>query len=242
MHPIEAAEPAHVEDTHLKIPAHAPLHLLHQSPVGTLATHSREPQGFPYPTVLPFAPDARHRPIVLVSRLAEHTRNLQADPRAGFLVAHAPDGGVLNGQRVTLIGRFEPLGDHCDERAQAVAHRYLRYHPDAERYLALGDFSFWVMAPERLRYIGGFGSMGWLDADELDPLDPLPPEEEAALAQFFDRHPQRPANLELAGVDRHGADLKIGGERSRFVFDAPKPDAAALEDALSDCIARQPAD
>ncbi|TKC89309.1 pyridoxamine 5'-phosphate oxidase [Trinickia terrae] len=218
----------------MKIPAHAPLHLLHRTGAGTLATHSREPQGFPYPTVLPFATDARHRPVVLVSRLAEHARNLQADPRAGFLVAHAPGGDPLSGERVTLVGRFEPL-----DPSAAFVTRYLRYHPDAERYLALGDFSFWAMAIERLRYIGGFGQMGWLDAADLDPLAPLPDEDEIALAAFFEQYPQRPARLELAGVDRYGADLKFGGMFERHAFNEPKQNILEIEVALADCIAHR---
>jgi hypothetical protein len=222
-----------IEDAHLHIPAHAPLHLLHQAATGTLATHSRQPEGFPYPTILPFAPDPRHRPTILVSGLAEHTRNLLADPRAGFLVAYAPDGDVLNGQRVTLLGLFESV----DPRP-AVVHRYLRYHPDAERYLALGDFGFWVMALERLRYIGGFGAMGWLDGNELDPLEPLAFEEECALLEFFERHPQRAQHLDLIGVDRYGADLKIRGSRTRFAFDTVAHDADSLHAALEDCMAR----
>ncbi len=217
----------------MNIPAHAPLHLLHQVAIGTLATHARQPQGYPYPTVLPFAPDAHHRPMILVSRLAEHTRNLQADPRAGFLVVHAPEGDVLNSPRVTLLGTFEAV-DPTPERVR----RYLRYHPDAGQYLALGDFTFWQMSLERIRYIGGFGAMGWLDARDLDPLDPLSPDEESALTAFFDDHPGRGGELDLAGIDRYGADLKIGGHRTRFMFDAPKMDSASLHDALADCIER----
>ena len=217
----------------MNVPAHAPLHLLHQAAVGTLATHARQPQGYPYPSVLPFAPDAKHRPTILVSRLAEHTRNLQADSRSGFLIVHAPDGDVLNGQRATLLGSFEPV-----ESTPQVTQRYLRYHPDAERYLALGDFTFWVLSLERMRYIGGFGAMGWLDAEELDPLEPLSFEEETALTEFFDRHPRRGAGLDLAGIDRYGADLKIGGHRTRFMFDAPRLDSTSLHQALADCIER----
>lgn len=217
----------------MKIPAHAPLHLLHRIGIGTLATHSREPQGFPYPTALPFATDERHRPVVLVSRLAEHTRNLEADPRAGFLVAHAPDGDVLNGQRVTLIGRFEPL-----EPTPAVVARYQRYHADAMRYLALGDFSFWVMAVQRLRYIGGFGAMGWIDAGDLDPLEPLRFDVEEAMVNLFARHPQRPDGLELAGVDRYGADLKVGGVLRRYPFDAPIQNDEEIARVLTACVVR----
>ena len=218
----------------MNIPAHAPLHLLHQAAIGTLATHARQPQGFPYPTVLPFAPDSHHRPTILVSRLAEHTRNLHSDPRAGFLIVHAPDGDVLNGQRITLVGTFEHV-----EPTPPVTQRYLRYHPDAERYLVLGDFSFWVMSVERMRHIGGFGAMGWLTQEELDPVDPVSFDEENALIEFFERHPRRPAQVQLMGIDRYGADLSISGVRSRVMFDTPAPDADCLHAALEDCIARQ---
>jgi heme iron utilization protein len=211
----------------LKIPAHAPLDLLHRVAIGTLATHSRQPQGFPYPTVLPFAPDARHRPTILVSRLAEHTRNLEGDARAGFLVADAPDGDVLDAQRATLLGTFEPI-----DAPPLLVRRYLRYQPDAERYLALGDFAFWTLSIERLRYIGGFGMMGWLDGSELDPLDPLAFDEEAALLERFDAHPRRTSEVELLGVDRYGADFRIGGARTRHAFESPAADAATLDAAF----------
>jgi heme iron utilization protein len=218
----------------LKIPAHAPLHLLHQTLIGTLATHARQPQGYPYPTVLPFAPDSRHRPTILVSRLAEHTRNLHSDPRAGFLIVDAPDGDVLNGQRVTLVGAFEAV-----EPTPPLVRRYLRYHPDAERYLALGDFSFWTMSIERMRYIGGFGAMGWLAADELDPLEPVSADDENALVELFETHPRRPAHTTVSGIDRYGVDLKVAGAHTRFDFQTPAPDTACLQAAVEDCIERQ---
>jgi putative heme iron utilization protein len=167
----------------VNIPPHAPLHLLHRVPDGTLATHSRDPRGFPYPTALPFAPTARHVPMLLISHLAEHTRNLHADSRAGFLVAHASDGNVLEGQRLTMLGSFSPAPP---EESSDLARRYLRYHPDAERYLGLGDFTFWIMSLERMRFIGGFGAMGWLAADALDGLEPLSENEETVLCDFFD--------------------------------------------------------
>ena len=217
----------------MNIPAHAPLHLLHTAAVGTLATHARQPEGFPYPSVLPFAPDLQHRPTILVSRLAEHTHNLHADPRAGFLAVDAPDGDVLSGQRVTLLGTFEPV-----DSTPEVVQRYLRYHPDAERYLVLGDFTFWTMRLERLRYIGGFGAMGWLAGDELDPLPPLGFDEENALIAQFPTQSGAKGGFQLLGVDRYGADLKLNGARSRFPFDDAKPNTETLRAALEDCMQR----
>ena len=219
---------------HLNIPAQAPLHLLHTAAVGTLATHARQPEGFPYPSVLPFAPDEQHRPTILVSRLAEHTHNLHADPRAGFLVVDAPDGDVLNGQRVTLLGRFEPV-----EPAPGLVARYLRYHPDAERYLVLGDFTFWTMKLDRLRYIGGFGAMGWLGGDELDPLPELEREAEDSLIGEFADALASTSGYQLIGVDRYGVDLRKDSQRKRFAFESAKPDQETLHAALEDCIRRQ---
>ncbi|MCC8393475.1 pyridoxamine 5'-phosphate oxidase family protein [Paraburkholderia sp. MMS20-SJTR3] len=224
----------------MNIPAHAPLHLLHTAAVGTLATHARQPEGFPYPSVLPFAPDPRHQPTILISRLAEHTHNLVADPRAGFLAVDAPDGDVLVGQRVTLLGRFAPV-----EASAQVVRRYLRYHPDAERYLVLGDFTFWTMELERLRYIGGFGAMGWLDGAELDPLPPLDTDEEDALIEEFGARltaangSGSAESFELIGVDRYGADLQRGGARVRCAFDGVAADHETLHAALEVCIGRQ---
>jgi heme iron utilization protein len=216
----------------LNIPAHAPLHLLHTAAVGTLATHARQPEGFPYPTVLPFAPDAEHRPTILISRLAEHTHNLIADPHAGFLAVDAPDGDVLGGQRVTLLGTFATV-----EPTREVVARYLRYHPDAERYLALGDFTFWSMRLTRMRYIGGFGAMGWLDGAELDPLPPLDAAEEAELIASEIAGIDA-GNVQLLGVDRYGIDLKVDGARNRTAFDEPLISYQSLHAALKDCMQR----
>lgn len=222
-----------MQGSHLNIPAALPLHLLHRNLLGTLATRMRAPEGYPFPTVVPYALDARHRPVILVSGLAEHTRNLDDDPCAGFLVvdglgtgAKAP-GEVLEAARATLVGRFERVDDDSYLRA-----RYLRYHPDAARYVALGDFSFRALASERIRYIGGFGRMGWVEATALDPLAPLSFDEEQALWACADALPSRRADLALLGVDRHGADWRCGGRLLRTPFDAPQASGAALEAAL----------
>jgi heme iron utilization protein len=219
----------------VNIPSHAPLHLLHQVPHGTLATHSRDPRGFPYPTALPFAPTARHVPMILVSHLAEHTRNLQADGRAGFLVAHPAGDSILDGQRLTMLGSFSPV---AADDADALTRRYLRYHPDAARYLELGDFTFWTMSLERMRYIGGFGAMGWLDATALDPLEPLSDVNERELLGLFDNFPGRPQELELLGVDKYGCDIRRAETRNRFTFDKPKDEIDDLKAAIIDCIER----
>jgi putative heme iron utilization protein len=224
------------------IPVSAPIHLLHRCAFGTLATHARQPAaGYPYPTVLPYALDARHRPVILVSRLAEHTRNLMADPRAGFIVFDAPDGDVLSGERLTLTGKFVAVdGDATPEAVaarSALAQRYLRYHPGAARYMALGDFAFYTLVPERLRYIGGFGAMGWLEANTLDAFPAIDESSEQSILAEFTANQSLPHHVELLGVDRYGIDWVRNGVRGRVAFHEPIADAAILRSAVIESIA-----
>jgi hypothetical protein len=211
-----------------------PLQLLHTARFGTLATRSRE-DACPYPTVLPFAPDARHRPVMLVSRLAEHTRNLQADAHAGFLLFDGCASDVLSAPRTTLTGRAVP-SECAGGGAVSPARRYLRYHPDAERYLALGDFSFFTFVPARLRHIGGFGAMGWIDAHDLNPVAPLDDAEETAILDALAG--SLPDAISLLGVDRFGIDYAKDSQRLREAFAQTAADTPALHAAISSAISK----
>ena len=139
--------------------------LLAAESVGVLSTISVHRAGFPYGSVTPYALSAQGAPVLLLSRLAAHTKNLLADPRASLFVgdrtaAEDPQAGA----RVSLLGRVEPVpaADHADARA-----RYLAAWPRAADYLALGDFSFWRLAIEEARLIAGFGEIRWLDGAAL---------------------------------------------------------------------------
>ena len=188
--------------------------LLHLVDHGALGSNLAGEPGQPFVSAMPFAVDGNNAPILLVSRLAEHTRNLDCDARASLLLqADLPDEacGVLAQTRMTLIGgarRFEP--------AAALVARFLRYQPDAERFLALGDFGFFRFEIRRARLIGGFGSMGWLEAASLSAPCALSLEREAELLAAFASHV--PAHYTLLGVDSEGVDLRRDGRRERHRF------------------------
>src|SRR5262250_2710168 len=78
--------------------------LMYLGRIGSLSTHSRKQPGFPFGSVMPYAVDEHGRPIFLISTMAMHTQNLQADPRASLLVTKADDDDPLGASRVTLIG------------------------------------------------------------------------------------------------------------------------------------------
>jgi putative heme iron utilization protein len=127
---------------------------------GLLSTLSRRHGGHPFGSLVPYALDHRGRPVILVSRLAEHTRNMEAAPRASLL-AHDAASDPQAGARVTLLGNAVPL-----DASNPAAERYRRLFPDSERLLALGDFSFFVLEPLGVRFIEGFGSIHWISAAE----------------------------------------------------------------------------
>jgi putative heme iron utilization protein len=203
----------------------AVIQLLHQTSHGALATHSTQLPGYPYATVLPFVVDEQHCPVFLISGLAEHTKNLDADGRASFLVTETGAGDVLNGARMTLVGDVVAI-----EASPGLVTRYVRYFPDGQNYLALGDFRFFRFTPRRLRLIAGFGHMGWMEEDAWRAAAVLPLEDEyRQLGQLADvnRHGQR-----LLGLDRYGIDTEDQGRRRRWTFaEAPVASGSVVDEA-----------
>jgi putative heme iron utilization protein len=184
------------------------LHLLHSQAAGALATQSVQLPGYPFATALPYVPDEAHRPVFLLSTLAEHTKNLLADPHVSLLVTVSGDIDVLELARMTLAGDATRI-----DASDALRRRYLRYRPEAEQYLSLGDFLFVVLNPVRCRYIGGFAQMGWLEAAEWKEAAILPLEEEEKLLA-------RLGNEHILGIDYYGVDLLRDGKRKRLQFAA----------------------
>jgi hypothetical protein len=195
----------------MQIPLAAVIHLLHEASHAILSTHSTQLPGYPYGTAVPLVVDEAQRPLLLISALAEHTKNLQADPRASLAVVEAGQANVQDAARATLVGRIEPFQPTAE-----LVQRYLRYQPDAEQYLQL-DFMFFRLQVERLRYIGGIGRMGWLDAQTWQAAAALDAAEESRLLA---EAPQTPGSR-LLGVDPLGIDYEIGGRRRRQRFADP---------------------
>ncbi len=185
------------------------IQLLHESSHGVLSTHSTQLPGYPYGTAVPLILDQEHRPILLISALAEHTRNLMADARASLAVVGGGQRNVQDAARVTLVGRFDPFVP-----AKQLVDRYLRYQPAAAQYLQL-DFSFFRLSIERARYIGGVGKMGWVEQESWRNLDVLTPDQEGALLAMAKELPQ---GIHLLGIDAYGLDYEAGDRQLRKTF------------------------
>lgn len=206
---------------------------------GVLATLSAKLGGYPFGSIVPFVVDRDCRPVILISALAEHTRNLAADPRTSLIVHDYADD-VQSGTRLTLVGDAAPLGDDAAARA-----RYLRRFPAAQDLLGLGDFSFWAIAPQRLLFIRGFGRIQWIDAAELAPPANSLAEAEAdivahmnadhtvALADYCRHyHGVTPVAVEMTGIDCDGFDVRADEQSLRFEFPDPVTNAGKAREAL----------
>ncbi len=198
----------------MNIPVLQALSLLHRCSTAALGTHSQAMPGYPFVTVLPFAPGPDHSPWLLMSALAEHSRNALADPRVSLLL-QAPAEDVLQQARMTLVGELQQATPDA-----ALQARLLRYCPEFEQYLALGDFSFYRLSLRALRFIGGFGHMGWVQAAAWQALPQLDLAAEAAmLPELATPGPQ----LSVLGADCHGVDYRVHGLRQRLDFGEAVP-------------------
>lgn len=187
---------------------------------GALATHSVKLPGFPFVSHAPFVLDGACRPVLLLSDLAEHSRNLAQDPRASLMATVAAPAPQEQ-PRITLMGEIAPA-----EPGPALAERYLRYHPEAAAFLGFGDFRFYRLAVQRVRLIGGFARAGWIEPAQwaIEPLDEAV--EAAILARLADIVP---AGWTLLGVDREGLDARDGsGARLRLGWDERPRDEEAI--------------
>jgi putative heme iron utilization protein len=186
---------------------------------GVLSTHSKAMPGFPFGSVVPYCLDAQGWPLILISRIAQHTHNLEQDGKCSLLVSERGADDVQAVGRLTLLAQARQL---CDEaQIEAAAARYYRYFPDSQSYHRVHDFDFWRLEPVRWRYIGGFGAIHWLDDVAL--ANPFAGESEAGMLEHMNRdhasaiaHYVELAGLpkhapaELAGIDSEGFHLRIG--------------------------------
>lgn len=194
-----------------------------------LATQCAKFAGFPFLSHVPFAVDAQLRPVMLLSALAEHTRNLAADPHASLMASVAgPDPQAQ--PRITLLGEVHPF-----DAEPALVDRYCRFHPEASTWLGFGDFRFYRLVPARIRLVGGFARAGWIELAEW-PAPALSERDEAAL---LDAVGATAGDWTVLGIDREGVDLReASGDRRRHDWPKRLDDDEALAAELRSVLER----
>ena len=138
--------------------------LVESTTTGFLSTLAVDPAGYPFGSIVAYALDDTGRPLLCISDLAEHARNLAHDPRASLLAVEAGAAGddPLALGRVTLLGDARLVdGDDLAD----VRERWTSAHPNAS-YVGFADFRFWRLDVVSVRFVGGFGRMSWIGAGE----------------------------------------------------------------------------
>jgi putative heme iron utilization protein len=228
--------------------------LLRAATAAALATAQRDGGGWPLPSLVLMACDLDATPLLLVSGLAEHTRNLVEDDRAGLLIdGTAGLADPLTGPRLSLLARAQRLepGSAEDRR---LRDRYVSRHPGASLYAGFGDFALWRLVPTRGHLVAGFGRITWIEGEELR----LPAAawkdlvaREAGIVQHLNDDHAAAINLcaeklagaggagwSVAGIDPEGCDLRRGAATLRLDFDQVAPTADAVRQALIALIGR----
>jgi heme oxygenase (biliverdin-IX-beta and delta-forming) len=196
---------------------------------GALCTVAADPEGYPYGSVASYGLDDRGNPLFFVSLMAEHTQNAMRDSRASLLVTEpVPDGAdPLASGRVTLLGLLSTVDD--DDRPVA-RDRYLAANPSAAYYIDFGDFTFYRLDVETIRYVGGYGRMSWVDAAGYAAAEPDPlagaaagiiehmNADHAEAQVLFCRHLLGRADTtdaSMSAVDRYGFEMIAVGPAGR---------------------------
>jgi putative heme iron utilization protein len=137
--------------------------------IGSLSTHSRKFPGFPVGSMMPFATDDLGRPVFFISTMAMHTQNLHQDERASLLITQpGVVGDPLGAARLTLIGAARVAN------AADIRDLYLSRHDSARYWQDYTDFAYYRLEVEGVYFIGGFGVMGWVSAQDYATAAPDP--------------------------------------------------------------------
>jgi putative heme iron utilization protein len=222
---------------------------LHSTHSGILSTHSARLEGYPFGSVAPFVLDHSCQPVILISNIAEHTKNIALNPKVSLLVFAAGDDLQANA-RLTLLG--EAVKIFKDEDAD-LRTRYLRYLPQAASYFDMHDFAFYRIHIHQARYIGGFGKMSWLsDADLFSDITDsgalLASQETAIIEHMNADHAENLINyckhfhnvdatqVQMLGLDCDGFDVEATVNNNttmlRFDFEEQIHDAQSARAAL----------
>ncbi|MEJ7797055.1 MAG: DUF2470 domain-containing protein [Solirubrobacteraceae bacterium] len=214
--------------------------------VGYLATVGE--QGDPWCSLVVYGPSAQGDPVLLVSTMAEHGRNLMQDPRASLAINDpSASGDPLDRPRITLAGRaVQPQG----ERAEEAFDAHVAAVPGARLYAGWDDFTLWMLEVQRVRWVGGFARMETISQGEYRYAEPDPtaPLAEKAIAHLNKEHSagllavarelagaRGAVSAYCTGIDRYGIDLACTGAGQsaavRALFDEPLEKGADLRPA-----------
>ena len=226
-------------------PAHLAKSLLRRSRQGALATLMAG-SGDPYCSLVNVASHADGSPILLISRLAVHTKTILGDARVSLMLDERAAGDPLEGARIMLAGRAEQAAEGGDEAI--CRRRYLNAHPSAEAFVEFKDFSFFRIRPAAAHLVAGFGRIVDLAPErfltDISDAAALLEAEQGAIEHMNEDHREAmnlyatvllkaaPADWRCTGCDPEGIDMQADGKTLRLDFPRRIATPTALRQTL----------
>src|SRR5262245_1914158 len=225
-------------------PATAARGLIRQAQIAHFGTLMAD-TGHPYVSLVNVATDPAGTPILLLSSLAWHTKNIEQDSRASVLCVATPSVGqldALQGSTVTVLGEMV-------RAAESDRRRYLVQHPQVADYCDFSDFSLWRLEPRQVHAVAGFGRIATFTAAQVfgpPGVDAIAAVEEEALDHMNRDHRdavqlyatrlagRTGGDWRMAALDRDGFTLVEGRRSARIAFDGPVENAVVLRAALAE--------
>lgn len=210
---------------------------------GVLSTISVKLDGFPFGSVVPYILDDSGMPVIYISTIAQHTKNIRQDPRCSIMVLKDSDDIQAHG-RICVIGEMELVGKDQD----SIKERYYRHFPNSRSYGGTHDFSFFRINPISIRYIGGFGAIHWIEPADFLVNNPFNGAAEMAVVNHMnDDHQDAMKNyceqyksvkigtedtLQMVGMNSEGFDIYVNKTKVRFDFEHPVTNAQEARAAM----------
>ncbi len=229
--------------TQLRKAAEQARSLLLQESAGILSTHSQALPGYPFGSVAPYCLDLNGRPVILISTIAQHTKNIVSDNHVSLTVTQSGQVDVQAASRVTIMAD----ADCVTQVQEKDVLRYYEFFPDSRNYHSTHDFDFYTLEPVKIRFIGGFGEIYWLEPGDVFIKSPFTHEQEYSMVVHMNedhadtmRHYCAQAAIDisadcnpaLAGIDGEGFHLRLDKRVERFDFDTPVVTAQDVRKAL----------
>lgn len=215
---------------------------------GVLSTHSVDLPGYPFGSITPYCFNQDGQPVILISTIAQHTRNILANNKVSLIAYDPQVDDTQAAGRVTYIANAIQIDD------DATAERYYRFYPNSRHFHKTHDFNFYVLDFVRVRYIGGFGEIYWVEQADFVKVCPFSAEEEIGMVEHMNEDHQDAMNHycelfgiahdannlpQLVGVDGEGFYLRVAGRLYRIAFDQAVTNTTEVRAALVE-LARRP--
>src|SRR3989344_384283 len=128
-----------------------------------MAALSTEYKEAPFGSLSPYVLDKNGNPVIFISILAIHTKNLNKNPACSLTIWKVDEDDLFNSQRITFLGKMVQVED---EERKELQELFLKKHPESEGFIDFDDFAFYRLEIVKIYYIGGFGDIQWIELNE----------------------------------------------------------------------------